>query len=160
MKKKKLALFCLILSLILSASIQMTSAYFTTFAEAKGGYAIHLGDTEVEEEFYDWTKHVVITSSEDAQPIYVRAIALAGSEYQLTYSGDGWTLGDDGYYYYDQILYAGEQTTELLVRIDNIPEDPAENESFNVVVLYESTPVQYDDDGNPYADWGLGGDEG
>ncbi len=32
-------------------------------------------------------------------------------------------------------------------------EEPEEGDEFNVVVVYESTLVLYDKDGNPYADW-------
>lgn len=30
---------------------------------------------------------------------------------------------------------------------------PEDGESFNVIVIYESTPVRYDENGEPYADW-------
>ena len=38
----------------------------------------------------------------------------------------------------------------MQVRISGIPEG---EESFNVAVVYETTPVQYRADGTPYADW-------
>ena len=41
------------------------------------------------------------------------------------------------------------------MEIKNVPEEVTEPESFNVVVVYETTPVQYDAEGNPYADWEL-----
>ena len=44
-------------------------------------------------------------------------------------------------------------TEELTVTIKNVPEDVEPGTDFNVVVIYESTPVLYDSDGNPYADW-------
>lgn len=164
MKKKYMILPVLALVLVLSASIKPAWSYFTTYAEAKGGYVIQLGDTTIDEEFYDWTKHVVIGNEETAQPVYVRARAFSGSEYPLTYSGEGWTLREDGYYYYNEILLPGEETTELLVMINNVPKAPKEGEelsgetakegdNLHVAVIYESTPVLYDEDGNPYADW-------
>lgn len=158
MKKKKLAVFCLILMLVLSVSIQSATAYFTTFAEAKGGEIVQMGGTEIRENFYNWTKHVVISNNEDSQPVYVRARALAGSQYPLSISGEGWYDGGDGYWYYDALLNAGESTPELIVMIDNLTEDPAEDASFNVVVLYESVLASYNEDGQPYPDWTEGGD--
>jgi hypothetical protein len=99
----------------------------------------------------DWTKHVTIQNTGDMD-CYVRAIAFAGSEYQLTYSGsDKWTPGSDGYYYYEDIVPAKGQTEDLQIRIDigNSTTD------FNVIVVQECTPVLYDADGNACADWNV-----
>lgn len=38
------------------------------------------------------------------------------------------------------------------MKIDNIPEGK-DGAQFNVVVTYECTPVLYNADGTPYADW-------
>jgi hypothetical protein len=83
----------------------------------------------------------------------VRARAFSGSQYPLEYSGDGWSLGNDGYYYYGDILSASESTSELLVQISGVPVNADNDTSFNVIVVYESTPVLYKEDGTPYADW-------
>ena len=163
MKKKNVFLLALAVVLVLSASVSAAFAYFTTYAEAKGGYEIEMGETHIREDFYDWTKRVTVVSDEDAQPVYVRARAFSGSQYPLSYSGEGWTQGSDGYFYYDQILYGGQVTSELVVRISGVPEDAVPGSGFNVVVIYETTPVQYDENGNPYADWNItfnGGAEG
>lgn len=157
MKKRMNILVALALAAILTAGIGEAWAYFTTFAEAAGGYTIELGDrTEVREEFDQWVKHVVITAAEDSkEPVYIRAKAFCGSAYTVDYSDASgkWTPGSDGYYYYSDILKAGDSTEELLVRIGNIPKDAKEGDSFHVVVVYESTPVRYDADGTPWADW-------
>lgn len=163
MKKKSIFLFALAVVLILATSISGTLAYFTTYAQAEGGYKIELGyNTEMHEEFSAWTKHVVITNKEGSQPVYVRVAAFSGSAYDLLYSDDSglWTLGDDGYHYYNEILYGGESTDELLIRIENIPADVLDGDSFNVVVIYETVPVLYDEDGKPYADWSVTLDSG
>ncbi|MEY8517084.1 hypothetical protein AALC25_09180 [Lachnospiraceae bacterium 29-84] len=153
MKKKSIFLAAAAAVLVSASTVGSAWAYFTTYAEAAGGYTISLGDeTQVKEEFSDWTKHVTITSEEGSEPVYVRAKAFSGSEYKLIYSDKSgkWSPGDDGYYYYSDILNGGESTEELLVKIENIPEDAA---NFDVVVVYESTPVKYEEDGTPYADW-------
>ena len=155
MKKKTIFLLALSVTLILIASINSAIAYFSTYAEGRGGYLFGLGETDIEESFSSWTKRVKISNSEDGQPVYIRARAFAGDEYSLLYSGDGWTLGGDGYYYYDEILYGGERTPELLVRIENVPYDMIPGDGFNVVVVYESTKVIYDENGVPYADWNI-----
>lgn len=154
---KKKIVFLLALSVILAVSITMngTLAYFTTYAESKGGYVIGLGNTNIKEEFSNWTHRVVVTNDEEGQAVYVRAKAFAGDQYTLAYSGEGWTLGEDedGYYYYDQILNGGGSTEELLIRVENIPVELVPGDGFNVAVIYETTPVEYDADGKPYADW-------
>ena len=152
---KKKMIFLLALSVLLATAVTMNStlAYFTTYAEAKGGYVVELGDTHIEETFSGWTHRVVITSDSTSQPVYVRAKAFAGNACTLTYSGNGWELGSDGFHYYDTILYGGEATTEFLVTVGDIPEGAKPGDGFNVVVIYETTPVLYDEAGNPYADW-------
>ena len=146
------------LTAVAFAGIGEAWSYFTTYAEAAGGYTIQLGDrTEITEEFTDWTKHVVIENVESSEPVYIRARAFCGSQYTLVYSGEGWIQGSDGYYYYGNIVNGGASTGQLDIRIENIPADPEEMERFNVVVIYESTPVKYHEDGSPYTveetDW-------
>ena len=75
---------------VASAGIGKAWSYFTTYAEAAGGYTIQLGDrTEITEDFTDWTKHVTITNEESSEPVYIRVRAFCGSQYTLVYSGEG-----------------------------------------------------------------------
>ena len=153
MNKKKLILPLLAVILVLTATIQPALAYFTTYTRAKGGYTIHQGSTTtIDEEFDDWTKHLVITNKE-GKPVYVRARAFAGEAFTLEYSGGGWSDGGDGWWYYDSPVAAGEKTASpLSVKIENIPK--AEMDAgFNVAVVYESTRVQYSADGTPFYDF-------
>ena len=163
MKKRGAFLAAVTLSLVLSASLGSAGAYFTTHVTARGGYPLELGnETTVHEEFDSWTKHVTVTNREDSQPVYVRVRAFAGSEYTLQYSDAAgkWTPGEDGYYYYSDIVNGGESTGELHILIGNIPQGSQEAVSFNVAVVYESTPVLYDENGSPYADWSVTLDSG
>lgn len=151
---KAIALLCAVL--VAAASLPSALAYFTTYTRAQGGAVLHLGgSTHITEEFSNWTKRVVITNEAGSQPVYVRARAFSGSQYPLTYSDEGgsWSAGDDGYYYYNQILNGGASTPELLIHIDGVPEKVAEELQFQVVVVYETTPVRYHENGEPYADW-------
>lgn len=156
-KRGNLVLLGLAGALVLNAGVCPANAYFTTYAEARGGAAVRLGDrTEIEEECSDWTKSVVVTSSPDSQPVYIRARAFCGSSYVLEYgseSGKWERRDDDGYYYYSDIVYGGESTEALEIKIGNIPQEPEDGQEFNVVVIYESTPVRYGADGEAYADW-------
>lgn len=161
MKKRKYypgVLACAAALVVVSGGIGKTWSYFTTYAEASGGYTIRLGDrTEISETFTEWTKHVVITNEESSEAVYIRVRAFCGSQYTIAYSGEGWTLGSDGYYYYSNAVDGGGATEVLDLKIGNIPENPEDRESFNVVVIYESTPVKYHEDGTAYTveetDW-------
>lgn len=155
---------------VLAAGVNGTLAYFTTYTGAEGGHVVHLGDrTQIRESFDSWTKHVTVTSDPESEPVYVRARAFCvryGFRYQP--SSARWTAakgswneivpeGADEYYYYTDILQGGESTDVLDVVID-IPskeedEKFEDGDSFNVIVIYESTPVRYHEDGTPYADW-------
>ena len=148
---------------IAGAGIGQAWAYFTTYAQAAGGYAVHLGSrTEIKEDFSDWTKRVVIANDEGSEPVYVRVKAFCGSQYTIEYSGEGWSLAQDGYYYYEHMV-SGEKdhntTAPLNLKIGGIPADPEVMEQFNVIVIYESTPVRYHEDGTPYTvyetDWSV-----
>ncbi len=155
MKKSKWILPALLAaSLVIAASIPSAMAYFTTYTEASGVLPLDLGnETTIEEPTVtDWTKHVVVTNTGDAD-VFIRARAFAASAYKLTYSGTGWSDGGDGYWYYaDPIAPAGE-TQELLIAIGDIPTEVAEGDEFNVAVVYESVPVRYDENGAAFADW-------
>ena len=136
-----------------SVSAQSAMAYFTTYVKAKGGYEITLGSqTEIEEDVKDMTKEIKISNTGETD-CYVRVKVFAGSQYQegLVYSDESgkWTPGDDGYYYYSDIIAPGAKSEELLVKISNmnLPKD------FNVIVVSECTPVILDAEGNPSADW-------
>ena len=164
MKKKTVFLLAFAVALILATTLPNAFAYFYTYARAAGGYTIQLGDktTITEPKVENWTKHIVVESEPDSQPVYVRVKAFAGNKYSLTYGCGKDTEGnpywkkkekDDGYFYYTGILQGGQSTEEMWVKIENIPTGAKEGDSFNVVVIYETTPVIYDENGQPHADW-------
>lgn len=151
--RKSLCLAGVALVLAGSLTVGRAAAYFTTYATAVGGVEVDLGLTRTvpDEEVYDWRKHVKIDNTGE-YPCYVRAKVFAGEKFQagLVISGEGWTPGEDGYYYYKDMIPAGGSTgDELLVEIDHMDS----KEDFNVVVVQECAPVLYDENGDPYADW-------
>lgn len=173
MNKKRIrdvGLFALAVFSVLTMGINSALAYFTTYTVAEGGYTVHLGDrTQIRESFDSWTKHLTVTNDPEAEPVFVRARAFC-ARYGFHYASasDRWTTGKGGwneivpagpdeYYYYTEMLRGGESTDVLDVVIE-IPskeegETFDEGENFNVIVIYESTPVRYREDGTPYADW-------
>ena len=150
----------LAVAMITGAQIRPAWGYFTSYTRAEGVIGIHLGDTTtVEERFQDWEKTVVVTNGTDSNPVFVRVAAFAGAQYSLIFNDTtgAWTQGSDGYYYYNSPLDGGASTTSLPIQIrdanGNRVSGITDSSTFNVVVVFESTPVLYQEDGTPYADW-------
>ena len=145
-------------AMVLTVNGGSARAYFTTYVEAQGGAVVHLGgETQITENVSSWTKHISIQNTE-GEPVYVRVKAFCGDAYALQYSDPGnmWLrLGaantdqnaadDDVFYLYKNIVYPGENnaTSELQIKIDT----KGNENTFDVVVIYESIPVQYDENG-------------
>lgn len=182
MRKRNLVLIALVFALIICATIQPAMAYFTTYVRAKGGHEVTFGDTtKITEEYSNYTKRVTIWSKDDSYPVFIRAKVLYEGKFEIAVSGTGWTAKqDDGYYYYGSnsstdhrtvthtILNGGQSTNgPLCVEIKNVPPEKLEDgspnpafqrltegeKSFSVVVVYESTPVRYNADGEAEAKW-------
>ena len=103
-----------------------------------------------------------VTSDAKSGPVYVRMRAFAGPEYEknLKYTrGDGWSDAADaeGWWYYGPILQANDSASPFVVELVDLPEGTllTEGDSVNIVIVYEYTPVLYDEAGNAYADWDL-----
>lgn len=174
MKKTKYLLTLLAAGTILTAGIGQAMAYFTTYVEAEGGFTIELGDkTTITETFTNWEKTLIITNEAGSQPVFVRARAYyaPASLTVVPTESTGWstdlpnsftkisesdkTTEDNStpYYYYNAYIEGGKSSGPLTLKIDNLPKEVAKGDTFNVIVIYESTPVLYTDAGDPYADW-------
>ncbi len=162
-KRGRIALAAAAVVMLICVSIPGAMAYFTANDRAEGSVPVELGyQTVIEEpQVEDWTKHIVITSDTDSkESCYVRAKAIVTGDLTLTYSGEGWSEGEDGFWNYDTPLAPGESTKELLVKIEGIPEDAQEGDVIDVPVVYESTKVLYNEDGSPQeADWSMSVDK-
>ena len=137
------------LVLVAGATAGKALAYFTTYVTAQGGQELSLGFTTTipNEKVENWQKSITIENTGD-KDCYVRVKAFAGDKYGLTYadgSGGKWSLGAEGYYYWQDILAPGAVTGTLIVKIDKLDA----RESFNVIVVQECIPVPYDENGNP-----------
>lgn len=147
------------LVLTAAADLKDASAYFTTYVSAGGSKTIHLGsETEIHEDVSNMTKHVSVQNTSPANDCFVRVKVFAGSWLNITYtdkseSGSLWKHSDeDGYWYYQEILAPGASTEVLDVKIGDLPTD-FDRDSFNVIVVQECTPVVYDENGTPSANW-------
>lgn len=135
-----------------------------------------------EPEFSNFMKTVKITADADSEPVFVRARAYKPEDVGILYvDGSGkWSYKDDGWCYYADPISKGASAEEFNIKIGtlkqnespmdqtglsvigkepadgtiyNIPGTGKDGDNFNVVVVYEYTPVLYDDDGVAYADW-------
>lgn len=140
LSKKSLCLAAAALTLTAGISAGTAMAYFTTYAEASGNVILNMGFTETKptEEFSNWTKHVTVKNTGDFA-CFVRVKALAGEKYQ-----DGLQYSDS-----DGKWTPGESSSVLDIKIDS----KYTEDSFNVVVVQESTKVLYNEKNEPYADW-------
>lgn len=163
MKKNTLKTICLaavVLTLTAGITVGSAMAYFTTYVTAKGGYTVELAFTKMEiTEEVEYGKKEIILTNTGQHDCYVRLKALTGDRYKdsLLYSEPGettkWTPGADGYYYYSDIVAPEGTTTKLNVSFA-FPEGE-EPVDFNVIIIQECTPVLFDENGNPYADWSV-----
>ena len=160
-KKRTLWLASAAMILAAGAGTGRAMAYFTTYALASGGGTLALGvpRTDITEEVVDGEKQVSIQNVGDYD-CYVRLRAFAGNEYTLNYSySENWEAGADGYYYYRPVLTPGSAADQMNIGIsalkEALPEDGTLPADFNVIVVQEYTPVLYDEEGNPYADWNM-----
>ena len=162
--KKIICLGLAAFAMVSALTVGSVMAYFTAFDTAAGGVKLELGFTQTDpnEKVADETKELTLTNTGDFD-CYVRLKALTGDRYKddIRYvepSGEGkWTPGEDGYYYYSDILAPGETTSQLNVNFVLPEEEPAD---FNVIIIQECTPVLRDESGNPYADWNAVADIG
>lgn len=157
--------------LVMSTSMGTAWAYFTTYARARGGVPINLGHEEhIDESFQQWEKTLDIEISADSKPVYLRARAFC-ADYRVTFeNSQNWTQDEDGVWvYYDLIFEPGKDDKgnpipakfsdrgdelKALINGGENPENVEEGNTFNVIIVYESTEVQYDDAGKPLPpDW-------
>ena len=125
---------------------------------AVGNVVFEMGETRTEphEEVKEGKKIVSIENTGDYD-CYIRIRAYAGNNYNLTYEDGGsgkWYDGKDGYWYYKDILTVGSTSKTVNVILpQELLKDVTDEKDLNVIVIQECTPVQYDNNGEPYADW-------
>ena len=151
--KRTLIALLAVMTLIIS-SIGITVAYFSDVDEAQGAATLSLqGQTKIDEGNLDY-KAIKVTNTGDAD-VLVR-VKLFGVDTKLMDVNvpSNWAAGDDGWYYYKNILPGGQNPqantgTEITVKVKEKldPKVVAEmGESLNVTVVHEATPVVYDGD--------------
>ena len=142
MRKKRLTVLVCLAAAIAVMSAAVCYAYFTDYEEAEGGAAVHLnGSSEIQEEADDDGKVIQVENTGDANLI-VR-VGIYGDSLTVSAPADDWTEGSDGFWYYNNILKAGETTSKITVKIDKEKADEAGHD-FDIVVVHETSRVIYD----------------
>lgn len=150
------------LGMTAALTLQSASAFFTTYVSAGGSEVVNLGSqTEIREDVSQMTKHIMIQNTSQINECFVRVKVFGADPFTIEYTdvagnGDWYQKDDDQgqtyrYWYYKPVVAPGGFTTQFDAKIV-VPEG-FDRDSFNVVVIQECTPVLYDDNGNPYADW-------
>lgn len=169
MKNKRILAVVLIAVVVFGAGFGTAYAYFSANTWASGKLIIPPINTDVKEIVKEKEKVLTISNAWDGAEVFIRARGFSGYEDALTYSAPegGWFDGGDGWWYYGAdsanltILPPGESqakpalTTPLTVHLEKtFPEDAVVGDNFNVVVVYESARVLYDESGQAYyAEW-------
>lgn len=113
----------------------------------KGGISVDIGPTtDVKEKFKDWKKTISEIENTGKADCFVRVKVIAASQFDIQASGSNWSLSDDGYWYYSQVVRLVVKPSQLFAAI-TVSEKV--KTSFNVVVVQECAPVTYDENGNP-----------
>ena len=158
--KKTICLSAAACLLVGGLAVGRAMAYFTAYAETSGGVVMDMGFTTiepvepVEPVEGGWIKHITVSNTGN-YPCFVRVRLLYGGEYSVIPTlGAGWRDGGDDYYYYEsQVLAGGKTESEISAMVEAPKDELTDGMNFNVIVVAECTPVLYDENGNPYADW-------
>lgn len=170
MKRKSFVLTVLVLALVLSATVGSALAYFTANASAGGSVPIELGGgTQMKEEVASWEKRVTISYDQgtdpenpNTQPVFVRFRAFGPSydtgDGALTVTGDGWTRVGDWYYYSQALDPEHPDASLITVAIKEMSRAQydkflEEGDGLDVIVVYESAPALYKEDGSLMDPW-------
>ena len=148
----------LALLLVLTAKTGISSAYFTTYTEADGSGVIAVKpDVEIDEHVNNLQKVISLKNSGNCACWgRVKIICPAGVTYAVPEDGH-WVGQEDGYYEYIGIIPASGSTAVPLTVNITVEDSEIVADTFNVIVIEESIPVQYDEQGREIypPDWNL-----
>lgn len=124
MKMKSILLLTLMVAVIMG-TIGGTVAYLvTSTAPVKNVFTPSKVTTKIEEKVDDGTKSEIIVKNTGDVDVWVR-VAIIGNYVKdgqvvgawngtVSHNSGKWTVGDDGYYYYNEVVKVGSETANLL----------------------------------------------
>ena len=150
MKVKKYALIATALMIIGATSVKPAMAYFTDTQRATGMVTIKEEPSfEPHEKVEDMVKEVSIKNTGDYD-VFVRVKAIYGKNFEVVMdtskNNAGWSLKEDGFYYYDKVVAVGKESPKLFLKV-NILDDAKVSKDFNIIIVQEATRALYDDNG-------------
>ena len=153
MTKLKKMIMGLMLVSVMFMSIPKALAYFSTYTEASGTLSLRLKEiVGFKEVNVNGNKHIVITASDDSDPIFIRVKIFADDAIlnvmSVDYDSSKWTY-DGEWYECSEVMMAGE-TAVMDISVDTAVIELAQ---FNVVVIYEYIPAISDGNGGWVKDW-------
>lgn len=164
--KRNILVAAFALSLVAAVSIKPAFAYFTDTVTASKRVQVAVGaDVPDTNDSVDGMVKTVSISNTGDYDLYIRVKAIYSSNYVAAInaaSSAKWSLSDDGYYYYSDIVKAKttsdgadviDSTEDLKLDISLANGAAVTDKDFNVIIVQEATKVLYDENGNPYADW-------
>lgn len=154
---KRAGVIALSATLSVAAFAGTAYAYFTSHTQAAGSHPIELGySSEVVEDIVDGNKNISMVNTGDTE-IMVRVQLFYGTGVNnnvkvtvpgaATTSVSGWSQGDNGVWNYAHALQPGESTNSLWVDVEAAKGTDLSN--FDVTVIGQTSPIYYDEDGNP-----------
>lgn len=151
----------LTLALLLATTIGLTVAYFSDTDTADGKAAVVLKQETTVDEGDGPDKQIAITNSNDGSSVVIRLQVFGPDEPIMTVTlpdNGKWKKGADGWYYYTEVLDAGETTEGKVVakiKDDLTAEEKAIlGDNFNVTVAHEARIAMYNGDAvKTPADW-------
>lgn len=152
---KRAGVIALAATLGVTAFAGTAFAYFTANTQASGGHPIELGySSEITEDIENGNKNITMVNTGNTD-IMVRVQLFYGTginnNVHVTVPGEktesGWSQGDEGAWTYDQVLKPGESTSSLWVDVK--ADEGTDLSSFDVTVIGQTSPVYYDEAGEP-----------
>lgn len=147
-KRSLIALLAVMLLII--SSVGATVAYFSATDKAEGAAVLNLkGESRIDEGDKDFKEIVVTNTGKPDLIVRVKIFGVDTTKMDVA-TPDGWAEGNDGWYYYRNILASGQDTgAPITVKLKSglSEKEIAElGDSFEVTVVHEATPVVYDGD--------------
>ena len=139
-RKQSLFIACALILALSCISVPAAMAYFSDYDRGAGRVQVRMTwQSELHEKVTDGNEHVTVSNTGQTD-VLVRVRAFAGDFIKVTDTDNKWHE-QDGWWYYDGILGAGQKTEELLVEVKTgmAPED-----DFEVIVVHESVRTAYE----------------
>lgn len=155
-KKLMTALIAVLLNLTCFTSVLLVSAYLVSNDEIVNSVSVGNSKLEIEEDFErpdtlrpgQVIRKTVRIGNTGRNPCNVRVMtAFSDSEAQknvrIDYDTEHWELGDDGYWYYENVLKPGEETADLFEEVSALQSADVEKlKNFELIVYGEAINVE------------------